>query len=222
MNKHFYLMIDTETIGNLDEPETIMPYDIGFAVIDKKGNVYEKYSFVVSEIFFGKPEEMKSAYYAEKIPRYYAEIASGERKVESFFNIRALVWELCDKYPIQAAIAHNMRFDLNALNNTTRKLSGYLMQYFFPPDIKIWCTLTMARQVIANRPVYKEWCKTHNFTTKQGAARCTAEILFRFITQNLDFEEAHTGIEDVLIEAAIFAYILRQHKAMRRTYWKEK
>lgn len=221
MEKFYYLMIDTETVGNLDEPSTIFPYDIGFAVIDKKGNVYERFSFIVPEVFFGMAEQMKSCYYAEKISQYFIDLENGTRRVMRFFEIREIVFRLCEKYKIKAAIAHNMRFDYNTLNNATRLFSNHTINYFFPREIKIWCTLTMARQVIASRPLYKEWCKKNKFVTKTGAARCTAEVLYKYITNNKDFEESHTGLEDVLIETVIFAYIIRQHKAMRRTYWKE-
>lgn len=221
MKRHYYLMIDTETVGNLEDKSSIFTYDVGFAVIDKKGRVYEKYSFVVKEVFFGMWEEMQSAYYADKIPQYYEELAQGKREAAKFFDVRAVVWALCAKYNIQAAVAHNMAFDYNALNNTCRKLSNDCARYFFPRNIKIWCTLTMARQVITTKPLYKMWCNNNGYLTARGAPRCTAEILFRWITQDNEFIEKHTGLEDVMIEKDIFAYILRQHKAMRRTYWKE-
>ena len=60
------LVVDVESTNSLDDPFT---YDIGFAVVDDEGNVYEKYSYVVADIFLDK-ELMKSAYFAEKIPQY--------------------------------------------------------------------------------------------------------------------------------------------------------
>ena len=65
-----FIVIDTETANTLDDPFT---YDIGFAVVDIEGNVYEKYSFVVADIFLDK-ELMKSAYFADKIPQYWEDI----------------------------------------------------------------------------------------------------------------------------------------------------
>ena len=51
------IMIDTETTNSLDDP---LCYDIGFAVVDILGNVYESHSFVVSDVFCDK-ELMQSA-----------------------------------------------------------------------------------------------------------------------------------------------------------------
>ena len=47
-------MLDCETcpIDNTVkgvEPKNMLAYDIGFAVVDKLGNVYESYSFIVKE-----------------------------------------------------------------------------------------------------------------------------------------------------------------------------
>ena len=52
--------------------------------------------------------------------------------------------------------------------------------------------------------------------------RLTAEILYRFITHDKTFKESHTGLEDVMIEKEILVHILRQHKKIRRTYYRER
>ena len=46
--------------------------------------------------------------------------------------------------------------------------------------------------------------------------RVTAEVLYRYITKDVDFIESHTGIEDVMIEKEIFAYCIKQKKKMVR------
>lgn len=166
------------------------------------------------------PEQMRTAYYAEKIPRYWYDIECGERKVARFFFIQSVIYNLCRKYDIKAIIAHNMRFDYNALNNTAQVLTEGRKKYFLPYGVPIWCTLAMSRSLLAQRPTYKNWCVKNGYVLKNGAPRFTAEILYRFITDNLEFEEEHTGLADVLIEKDIFAYCNRQHKAMQRTYWK--
>ena len=42
-----FIVIDTETTNSIDDP---LCYDVGFAVVDMLGNVYENYSFVVADI----------------------------------------------------------------------------------------------------------------------------------------------------------------------------
>ena len=54
------------------------------------------------------------------------------------------------------------------------------------------------------------------YTKQNGTPRATAEILYRYITQDVDFIEDHTGLEDVLIEKEIFVRCMKQHKKMRK------
>ena len=69
--KSYYMVFDTETSNGLDDP---IVYDIGFAIVDKKGNVYEAKSFVIYETFCKMKDLMQSAYYADKIPNYIEQI----------------------------------------------------------------------------------------------------------------------------------------------------
>lgn len=220
-------MVDTESTGLntgiQDENGDAFVYDIGFAVVDRHANIIDNqvYSFVVSEVFFGMRDKMQSAYYSWKIPEYMNDIESGKRNVARFFFIQGVINQLIVKYNIRAVVAHNMRFDNGALNFTTHRLSKGLKKYFFPYGVDKWCTLAMARSLMYKKPVYKAFCQKYGFTQKNGTPRLTAEILFRFITNQTDFEEKHTGIEDVMIEKEILAYFMRQHKKMKRHYWNE-
>ena len=62
--KQYFLVIDVE--GTRSQKV----YDIGFVVTDRNGNICQKFSGVVAEIFFGWREEMKTSYYNRKIPKY--------------------------------------------------------------------------------------------------------------------------------------------------------
>ena len=75
----------------------------------------------------------------------------------------------------------------------------------------------MAQSVIAKMPTYISFCEKNGFMTKHKTPRpqLTAEVLYRFITDNIDFIEEHKGLEDIQIEAEIFKYCRRQHKAMK-------
>ena len=159
---------------------------------------------------------MKSAYYAEKIPQYLAQIKNGERKVVSLFTAKKIFAEVCKQYNVKAVIAHNARFDYRATSKTQRYLTKSKYRFFLPYGIEIWDTMKMANDTICKQVHYKEWCYNNGYLTKNGRVRKTAEILYRYITGNNDFIESHTGLEDVLIEKEIFVHCLRQHKPMRK------
>jgi DNA polymerase III epsilon subunit-like protein len=202
-----FLVIDTETTNSIDDP---FCYDVGFAVVDATGAVYESHSYVVADIFLDN-ELMASAYFAEKIPQYWDEIKSGNRQLRRFKTIRSILRDVVQQYGIRYIVAHNASFDYRSLNYTQRLLTSSKYRYFFPWGVEIWDTLKMARQVLGKDETYKQFCLDNGFTYgKEDKPQCryTAEIIHRFLTGNLDFVEEHTGLEDVLIEKDILAFCL--------------
>lgn len=211
--KNYYMVFDTETANGFDDP---IVYDLGLAIIDKKGNVYETKSFVIYETFYQMKDLMKSAYYAEKIPKYIKEIKRGERKVVRYFTVKKVINDLCKKYNVKAIMAHNARFDYRATTQTQRYLTKSKYRFFLPYGVELWDTLKMAQDTICKQKSYIRWAKSNGYVTKNNRVRATAEILYRYISGLNGFDEEHTGLADVLIEKEIFAHCMRQHKPMRK------
>ena len=138
-------------------------------------------------------------------------------------NIRKQLMEDIETYGVKEVFAHNMRFDYGSLNNTQKWLTKSKYRYYFPYDIEICDTLKMARDVIVPMKTYKNFCFDNGFVTKHKTPRpqATAEVLYRFITREVDFEESHTALEDALIESQIMAYCYKQHKKMRKGLWEK-
>ena len=226
--KRYILMLDTETANTMFDEQGrldthyVLPYDIGWAIIDKYGNTYRERSFINSDIYYGMRDLMLSAYYANKIPQYDEEIALGLRTVANTYTIRATMLADFAEFDCVAVCAHNARFDYNALNNVQRWTTKSKYRYFFPYGVEWWDSLTMARTVIAKMPTYQRYCEEHEYLTAQGKPRLTAEILYRFINRDNNFDEAHTALEDVTIEKQILAYCYKQHKAMRKELFQKK
>ena len=225
---HYVLVLDTETAntltdndGNLDMTNVLM-YDCGWAVVDTQGGVYRERSYVNRDIFCGERELMQSAYYAKKIPQYVAEIQSGKRIMSTTYEIRQQMLADMAEYHITEIVAHNARFDLNALNTTLRWQTKSRFRYWFPYGTEIWDTMKMARDVIHKMPTYRAFCEEHELLTKNGRLSTTAENLYRFIIGDVDFTESHTGLEDVQIEREIMFYCYRQHKPMRKLLFEQR
>lgn len=195
------LFIDTETTNNIDDP---IFYDLGGGVYDTiTQELNQSFSFVNADVFCDK-ELMESAYFKDKIPQYWEEIKKGTRTLTSYYNIRKFINLLMKANDIKYVIAHNMRFDYRATNVTQRYLTKSKFRFFFPYGTQFLDTLKLSRKIYKEDINYIKFCKDNNFLCKNGTPRYTAEILYKFITNNLDFTEEHTGLQDVLIEKEIF------------------
>ena len=224
--RHYILMIDTETANTFNDGKSLdyksaLVYDCGFAVIDTRGNIYETYSFVNSDIF-NSPELMASAYYASKIPMYLTGLENGSRVMANTYTIRKTMLSVMEKYGITEICAHNARFDVAVLNSTIRYISKSRIRYWFPFGMEVWDSMKMARSVIHKMPTYRKFCEKNGLLTATGRLSTTAENLYKFIIKDVDFKEAHTGLEDVSIEIQIVVYCYRQHKKMDKVLYSGK
>lgn len=213
--------VDTETANGimvddkLDLSQSLV-YDIGWVITDKRGRIYKTRSFLIYEVFVAMKDVMSSAYYADKIPMYWEQVMSGQRKLVRFQTMYNAFWEDLKEYGVKAIFAHNAHFDYRALTNTMRWVTKSKRRFFFPYGVEIWDTLKMVRQTIGKQKSYKAFCVRNGYMTKHKTpqVRLTAEILYRYISGVNDFDESHTGLEDVLIETKILVHCFRQHKKM--------
>lgn len=221
--KDLYMVFDTEVCncpkidGQLDVKNGQV-YDLGLQIVDKQGFVYDEKSFINEDVFFGMPQAMQEAYFADKIPQYLEDMRMGKRQIINTWQMYKMIRDICGDYDVKACIAHNARFDLACLNATLRYQTKSARRWFFPYEMPIWDTMKMASDTICKQKRYIEFCLQNGYMTNHPTpqVRKTAEILWRYITDNPLFEESHTGLEDVTIEAQIFAECVRQHKKMEK------
>jgi len=200
------MITDTETANCVEYP---LPYDVGYEIFDDEtGELKTEKSFVVAEIFFDK-ELMAQAYFADKIPQYWEEIKVGKRKVKGIFDIRREVINDMKRFDVHKVGAYNMNFDKRATNNDVRYISGSFWRWFFPYGTEFFCIWNMACTSILNTKDFADFAVKNGFVSECGNIRTSAEIAYRYITGKTDFEEAHTGLEDVKIEREIFLSVLR-------------
>lgn len=211
MTKKLYMVLDVETANSTDDA---LVYDVGYVITDRYGEIYEADSFIVSDIFFGEAEMMKSAYYAEKIPQYLKGIWKKAYKVRSFYEVRHALAASIEKWKVEAVAAYNASFDTKALNTTERWLTKSAYRFFLPYGTKVFCIWNMACQVICTQTKYIKWCYANGMVSPSGNIKTSAETVYAFLTQNAEYQECHTGLQDVLIETKIMAECFRKHKKM--------
>ena len=68
-------------------------------------------------------------------------------------------------------------------------------------------------EYILDNDEYKQMCVDNDWQTESGKYfKTSAETAYRFVTGNLDFDEAHTAIDDADIESELFAMIVKKAK----------
>lgn len=219
--KNYYLTIDTETCGDIKE-QNMLAYDIGGAIHDKQGNIYETFSFVIYDIFVLEVQRMVTCYYADKLGIYTNDLKNGTRKMVSLEYARNYINKLCKQYNVKAICAYNARFDWITLKNTSKHTVG--KNYFYPYGIELWDTWKMAKDTICKQKNYERFCIENNFLTKhkKPQLKTSAEVVYSYMVNDPDYKESHTGLEDVMIEIEIFSKCMRQHKKMRRLLFERK
>lgn len=118
--RKYYLILDCETATLpfvKDFPECTrkkiaiakpLIYDIGWTVIDKKGRIYKKKNFLISEIF-SVPSVFNTAYYKEKRPLYIEMLNGGAIDLVTW---REAARELVhDMELVEGVGAYNAMFD---------------------------------------------------------------------------------------------------------------
>lgn len=211
--RNYKLVLDVETANMVEDP---LVYDIGYAVTDRHGNIYESGSMIIKDIFFGERELMKSAYYANKIAKYEEDIKNGKHEVVYFLQAWKRIRNLIKQYGIKEVAAYNMNFDSTALNNTIRYITKSKFRWFFPYGVKKICIWHMACQVLFTQKTFIRQAFQNNWISPKGNITTNAEIAHRYLTQDFKFKEEHTGLEDVKIEVGIMARCFRQNKKMNK------
>ena len=248
--RKYYLILDCET-ATLPYAANFPPeqkkniaiakpliYDLGWQIVDIRGNVYKRASYLISEIF-SVPAVFNTAYYASKRPIYLDRLKAGEIRLTDWNTAVAELVEDMDM--VEAVGAYNSMFDFKkALPFTELYVSKlYSPDFFeweqfqnerceqlahgykpsakeFDPEIfkfrkkdyPLFDLWGLSCEHLLNNPEYKQMCHDNDWSTASGKYYPTnAEKAFAYCFQQQDFEEAHTALEDAMIESMLFALI---------------
>ena len=180
-------------------------------VTDKKGNIYTKKSFAISEIFDWS-ELMSTAYYAKKLPIYYEKLANREMEKVTIWEARKIIKNIIELFNIKEVWAYNVSFDYTTLNNTVRLLSGSACKWFLPYGVKVCDIWSVACPVLGLQKTF-QW---ENVRNKNNNLITNAERMFAYLSQNFNFQEEHTGLADAIVESQILARCLASHKKINK------
>lgn len=207
-NQETYLIIDTETGGDLANP---CIYDFGYVVINRKGERLTEYHSCVEEVLTN-PALMMNAFYAKKIFSYYLpRLASGEMQIDSWSNILEQLKSDIEKYNVKTLCAYNAKFDFRAIK-TTNNLLG--LGSFFNKPMRTLCLWEAACGLIMSNKNYRETARNLGWVTAKGNIRTSAEMAYRYIANDFNFIESHTALEDARIESIILEKCFSKKKKL--------
>lgn len=188
------MVFDTETTS-LNKP---FCYNIGYVIVNDKGEVLKKADYVVEQIWHNLPL-FQTAYYADKRPLYVSAMRSRKTDMEKFGYITQAMSRDIKAFEVTHAYAYNSSFD--------EKVFEFNCDWFKcinPFDnVAIHDIRGFAHCFLCNVPGYEIFCEEHKLFTESGNYSTTAEAVFRYVSGNTDFEEEHTALADSEIEADI-------------------
>lgn len=202
------VVFDTETTS-LDKP---FCYNIGYTIVNEDFEPLCSRSFVVEQIWHNLPL-FSSAYYADKRPLYVAEMRARRTTMDKFGYICQQMMRDFREHSVTTAFAYNSDFDDRVF---TFNCDWFKCNNPFD-TIPIKDIRPLAIHSLVDEQ-YKRFCDEHGYFTESGNYSTTAEIMYRYIKQNTEFIEAHTALDDAIIETDILAECAKKGADLNATY----
>lgn len=207
MNKeNRFLVFDTETMGVSNR----VVYDIGYNIVNRRGNVFTSRRFLVKEIITN-PRIMTDAFYHDKVYSVYLEMLDNadSRLIHPWADVQDYIREDVKTFGVNIFSAYNLGFDLSAINATNKATNCGKLLTEKPMLLDLWLFSCL---YLFNTNFYKEMARDNNWVSDAGNYRTTAEHAYRFITFNPEYSEPHTALEDADIETEILLKLLNKKK----------
>lgn len=222
MTKKFYMVLDTETVA-----DARVPYDIAWVIVDREGNVIERFNGLVSEVLTNPTMRylIKRDSFSKRKASFYLE--NNPAEIMSFEDIFMYTTRAIDRYNA-IVVAYNAGFDVKVLNDYANVI---LDLDFFSPEDEIWDLWNMALNTICDSSNYVKWCMDCGFITEKGNISCSAESVYSYLYQDSTFVEDHTALSDCEIEAKILYQVFKRKKKLetsmcspvfRQKVWKKR
>ena len=206
-----FMILDVEGMS------TCRPYNIGYIIGDKFGNVFLERSFAVLPCVW---ENLQNCLQAKEMTHKNIQEILGDienttkRKYiyNSIEEVKKLILNDCIKYHVKEIWAYNCAFDKGSLKRLFGEdwemLDNLVNFYDIIPAI--------VHTVLLNKD-YVKWCNKNGFITQKGNVMTKAEIVYKFLTGQIGFEEEHTGLNDCKIEYFILLKAIHSGKKIDRS-----
>lgn len=204
------VVFDSETT-NIDKP---FCYNIGYKIVNVETDTTLLQRDYVVEQVWHNPMLFTTAYYADKRPLYVKRMRAKQTIMDKYGYITQQMIRDFKNFKVEIAFAYNSPFDTRVID--------YNCDWFktnTPFDnIPIRDIRGFVHRFIAFTEEFQDFCDKHRYYTESGNYSTTAETLYRYITNNTEFEEEHTALADSEIEWEILKYCLQKGADITQEY----
>ena len=213
MAKEKFIVLDVEGMSGL------MPYNVGYIIADRYEKIYKERSFALPENIYinivrsanlnqavemtaGNVTDILQDFKNPFFKRKYRCVGNEELKKRLIRDIK--------KYNIKKVYAYNVAFDKASLRN----LFGDDFEKLVVEFIDI-IPIILRTKLLTKK--YCQFCIDNGYVTEKGNIMTKAEIVYRYLFNDLTFIEEHTGLADVKIEYQILLKAFQTHKKIDST-----
>lgn len=193
------IVLDTETIS-IDKA---FIYDLGYIVakLDAETQQYkiiERSQEIITQIYDNKPL-FETAYYSNKREIYTSLMKGRTAKKNKFGYAMQKLKHIIKEHNITHIFAYNSSFDYRAVQQTADlfKAQNTLKDL-------VWVDiLAVANHYIHQTTHYTTYAGQNGWVNPSGYIKTDAEKTYGFLTNNPDYTEPHTSLQDCEIELFI-------------------
>ena len=213
MAKEKFIVLDVEGMSGL------IPYNVGYIIADRYEKIYKERSFALPENIYinivrsanlnqavemtaGNVTDILQDFKNPFFKRKYRCVGNEELKKRLIRDIK--------KYNIKKVYAYNVAFDKASLKN----LFGNDFEKLEVEFIDI-IPIILRTKLLTKK--YCQFCIDNGYVTEKGNIMTKAEIVYRYLFNDLTFLEEHTGLADVKIEYQILLKAFKTHKKIDST-----
>ena len=212
MNKKKRIMIlDVEGLS------TCRPYNIGWIIGDKHGNIYSEESMAILPCIW---ENLKNCFCAKEmthknVEEILSDIENETEKRKYVYNsvkdAKKKMLETLITNNVSEIWAYNCPFDKSSIKRLFGEdwemINNLVTFYDIIPAILHTKLLTKK---------YVNFCNDNGYVTEKGNIQTKAEIVYRYLKNDKTFEEEHTGLSDCKIEYEILLTAIRTKKKIEK------
>ena len=208
MAKEKFIVLDVEGMSGL------IPYNVGYVIADRYGKIYKERSFALPENIYinvvrsaslNQAVEMTAANVTDILQDFKNPFFKRKCRCVGNNEFKKRLLRDIQKHDIKKVYAYNVAFDKASLKN----LFGDDFEKLAVEFIDI-IPIILRTKLLTKK--YCRFCIENGYVTEKGNIMTKAEIVYRYLFNDLTFLEEHTGLADVKIEYQILLKAFQTHK----------